>query len=135
MSVTASNPPAAGGTRQWFAPPPPAVNTPATVTSIYNGFVCPPTGTCTKQVSAEDLFMDIVKPGDPTQSFLWYKINGTQNSLDAKCIRGDLGACGLQMPLPGSGPDAAIPDTPAGLLPQATRDLFCNWIVQGALNN
>ncbi len=47
------------------------------------------------------------------------------------CARGDLGNCGLQMPLPGG----TIPDLPAGLLPQADRDLICNWIVQGAQND
>lgn len=80
--------------------------------------------------------MDIVKPSDPMNSFLYYKINGTQGTLDAlnpdPCIRGDLGSCGLQMPLPNG---TSIPDTPAGLLPQSDRDLICNWIAQGARDN
>jgi hypothetical protein len=86
---------------------------------IYSGFV--------NQPSTEDLNMDVVKPGDPTQSFLWYKINNTQGSLDMenRCDRGDLGDCGAAMPLPLIG-------TTTTLLPQADLDLVCNWIVQGA---
>ena len=114
----------AGGTRQWFGPPAPATSSRATVTLTYDGFV--------DRLSTEDVFMDLVKPGDPTQSFLWYKINNTQGSLDTEtpdpCIRGDLGGCGSAMPLP------LIAQT-ITLLPQANLDLFCNWIVQGALND
>jgi len=74
--------------------------------------------------------MDIVHPGDPTQSFLWYKLNGTNATLDATntCERGDLGTCGSPMPLPLMGSTITS-------LPEADRDLFCNWIVQGAKDN
>jgi hypothetical protein len=108
-----------GGTRQWFGPPAPAVNSAATLAMIYSGFV--------NQPSTEDVNMDVVKPGDPTQSFLWYKINDTQGSLDMenRCDRGDLGECGEAMPLPLTG-------APLTLLPQTDRDLICNWIAQGA---
>jgi hypothetical protein len=79
--------------------------------------------------------MAVVHGGDVKNSFLWYKINGTQATIDAEtpdpCIKGDLGSCGLQMPLPGG----TIPVGSAGLLSQADRDLFCNWIQQGAKNN
>ncbi len=125
-----------GGTRQYFGPPTPPVTAAAMLTTIYNGFVCPQTGTCpTAETSTEDVYMGIVQPGDLTKSYLWYKVNGTQATLDAEtpdqCGRGDLGNCGLQMPLPGG----TIPNSPAGLLPQAKLDLICNWIVQGAKNN
>jgi hypothetical protein len=121
----------AGGSRQYFGPPTPpttATTTPS-LTTIYNQFVTDPT-TGKPLASTEDLAMDIVDPGDPTKSFLWYKINGTTATLDATnaCGRGDLGVCGSAMPLPLMGSTIT-------LLPQADRDLFCNWIVQGAKNN
>jgi formylglycine-generating enzyme required for sulfatase activity len=123
-------PASVGGSRQWFGPPPPAVDSAATLTMIYDGFVCPPQGTCTAQLSNEDLHMDVVKPGDPTQSFLWYKINDTQGALDMQtpdaCAGGDLGSCGLPMPFSLTGA------TSSALLPQADLELICNWIVQGA---
>jgi hypothetical protein len=72
----------------------------------------------------------VVTPGDPTQSFLWYKINGTQGSLDNEtpdqCARGDLGSCGSPMSL------SLFNGSSTSLLPQADLDLICNWIVQGA---
>jgi hypothetical protein len=111
-----------GGMRQWFGPPLPAVNSAETLTTIYNAFV--------GVVSFDDTNMDVVKPGDPTQGFLWYKINGTQGGLDEMeaCSRGDYGSCGAAMPLPLAGQTLT-------LLPQADRGLICNWIVQGALND
>jgi hypothetical protein len=110
---------APGGARQWFGPPSPPVTSAAMLAMIYNGFVGQP--------SNEDLAMDVVDPGDPTQSFLWYKLNNTQGALDMEslCVRGDLGDCGSAMPTPLTG--ATIT-----LLPQADLDLVCNWIVQGA---
>jgi hypothetical protein len=112
----------AGGTRQYFGPPAPAVNSAATLTTIWTGFVNAP--------STEDLAMDIVKSDDVTNSFLWYKINGTQGTLDATnaCEHGDLGDCGSAMPLPLTGATVT-------LLPTADIQLFCNWISQGAKNN
>jgi hypothetical protein len=113
-----------GGSRQYFGPPAPAVNSVATLTAIYEGIV--------NESSSEDISMSLVAPGDPTQSFLWYKVNGIQTALDNEnpdaCARGDLGACGSPMPLPLTG-------SVVTLLPQADRDLICNWITQGALNN
>jgi sulfatase modifying factor 1 len=110
------------GSGPWFGPPPPAVNSAATLTMIYAGFVNEP--------SQEDTTMDVVKPGDPTQSFLWYKVNNTQGPLDLEtpdpCARGDLGSCGLAMPFSLTGA------TSAALLAQADLDLICSWIVQGA---
>jgi len=115
---------APGGAREWFGPPAPATISPATLTLIHDGFV--------GQLSTEDVLMDVVEPGDPTQSFLWYKINNTQSSIESEtpdpCNRGDLGSCGSPMPLPLIGQEIT-------LLPQANLDLFCNWVVQGALND
>jgi hypothetical protein len=89
---------------------------------IYKGLV--------GQVSFEDPYMNVVTPSDPAQSFLWYKVNDTQQSLDDEtpdqCARGDLGSCGAPM----SVSLLNGPGTP--LLPQVELDLICNWIVQGA---
>jgi len=116
----------AGGQRQYFGPPTPAVTATTTpsLTTIFNGIV--------KQASFDDPSMDIVEAGSLTNSFLWYKINGTQTTVENMnpdpCLRGDFGSCGSTMPLPLTG----ITIT---LLSQADRDLICNWIVQGAPNN
>jgi hypothetical protein len=105
----------AGGTRQWFGPPAPAMNSAADVMTIYGGFV--------NQVSSEDLLMKAVNPGDPFTSFLWYKMNNQQNMFDADCRHGDFGYCGPQMPSDGP------------LLPQDQRNVICSWIAQGAPDN
>jgi hypothetical protein len=125
-SVNGSSEP--GGSRQYFGPPSPPVTATTTpsLTAVYKGFV--------GVASTEDKYIDIVTPSQPdlTKSFLWYKLNGTQNSLDAEtpdqCVQGDLGNCGSQMPLPLMG-STVVP------LPQKDLDLFCNWIEQGAKNN
>jgi hypothetical protein len=114
--------PFGGVRREYFGPPAPATSSAATLAMIYCGLV--------SEVSSEDPYMDVVKPGDPTQSFLWYKINGTQGSLDNQtpdqCARGDLGSCGDAMSL------SLLSGSSTTLLPQADLDLICNWIVQGA---
>jgi hypothetical protein len=111
-----------GGAREYFGPPTPAPSSAATLATIYKGLV--------GQVSWEDPYMNVVTPGDLTQSFLWYKINGTQGSLDNEtpnqCARGDLGTCGAPMSL------SLLNGSSTPLLPQADLDLICNWIVQGA---
>ncbi len=111
-----------GGSREYFGPPVPPVTQAATLTMIWEGIV--------DESSSEDPSMSVVAPGDPTESFLWYKVNGIQSTLDNTnaCGRGDFGNCGGPMPLPLTG--IAIT-----LLPQADRDLICNWIAQGAPNN
>jgi hypothetical protein len=95
-SVAMTESPAGGGGRPWFGPPSPATSSATALTMIYAGFVSRP--------AFEDPTMNVVAPGDPTQSFLWYKINGTQSLLESEvpdpCVRGDLGACGLTMPYP-----------------------------------
>jgi hypothetical protein len=111
-----------GGTREYFGAPAPESNSAATLATIYKGLV--------GQVSWEDPHMNVVTPGDPTQSFLWYKINGTQGSLDDEspdqCARGDFGSCGTAMSV------SLLNGSSTPLLPQADLDLICNWIVQGA---
>jgi hypothetical protein len=100
------------------------VSSAATLTMIYEGLV--------DESSSEDPFMSRVAPGEPTQSYLWYKINGIESALENEspdaCARGDLGTCGSPMPLPLMGFVVAV-------FAQSNRDLICNWITQGALNN
>jgi hypothetical protein len=121
-SVTSTIAP--GGTRPYFGPPAPEVSSAATLTMIYEGLV--------NESSSEDISMSRVAPGEPTQSYLWYKINGIQWALENEspdaCARGDLGSCGSTMPLPLMGIVVAV-------FPQSDRDLICNWITQGAPNN
>jgi hypothetical protein len=121
-SVTSTIAP--GGTRPYFGPPAPAVSSAATPTMIYEGLV--------NESSSEDITMSRVAPGEPTQSYLWYKINGIESALENEspdaCARGDLGTCGSPMPLPLMGFVVAV-------FAQSNRDLICNWITQGAPNN
>jgi|HubBroStandDraft_2_1064218.scaffolds.fasta_scaffold126557_2 hypothetical protein len=115
---------ALGGTRPYFGPPSPTVSSAATLTMIYEGLV--------DESSSEDISMSRVAPGEPTQSYVWYKINGIQSVLENEspdaCERGDLGSCGSPMPLPLMGFVVAV-------FAQSNRDLICNWITQGAPNN
>jgi len=67
-----------------------------------------------------------VTAGDPTKSFLMYKMDGTQDTLSAQCMPGELMAtpyCGLVMPY------GAVP------IAQPLRDKVRAWITQGAKNN
>jgi len=113
-----------GGARQYFGPSAPAMNSTATLLTIYNGMV--------NVTSFDDPNINIVTPSNPAKSFILYKLNGTQAALDSEtpdqCGNGDLGTCGSQMPLPLTG---AV-TTP---LSQTDIDLVCNWIEQGAKNN
>jgi hypothetical protein len=75
--------------------------------------------------SFEDLTMNVVTPGDATKSFLMYKMDGTQDMLDAQCTTGKLTPpCGLLMPWAST-----------TVLPQTQRDTVRSWINQGAKNN
>jgi|SRR5580658_1666588 hypothetical protein len=128
------NPGESGGSRQYFGPPSPpttATTTPS-LTTIYQQFVTGPTGPV---ASLEDPSMNIVDPGNPATSFLWLKLTMSTTVLLSSplCSRGDYGSCGSQMPLNESFDGGAVP--PFMPLPQADLDLFCNWIVQGAMNN
>jgi hypothetical protein len=104
-----------GGTRQYFGPPT-GTNTAATVRAVHDAMVNVP--------SAEDPTMDVVKSGNPTASYMMYKLDGTQMSLNPACASGDLGFCGPFMP-----------GNRTSVLPQATRDMVRSWIAQGALDN
>ncbi len=118
----------AGGIRQYFGPVMPAVTatTTPTLTTIYKGLV--------GATSFEDPSISIVAADDLAKSFLWYKVNNDQGSIDMEtpdpCAdpHSSLGSCGSAMPLPLTGLTIT-------LLPQADRDLICNWILQGAKNN
>jgi hypothetical protein len=73
--------------------------------------------------------INYVQPGDPTMSYLMFKMDPNLNKMydTPNCVSGDfVGICGLQMP------SDVIPWKP---LPQATRDQVRCWIKQGALNN
>ena len=61
--------------------------------------------------------MKFVAPGDPQNSFVLHKLDGSLCGLDAQCVGG---SCGVSMP---QGND---------LLPQASRDTVRRWIAQGA---
>jgi hypothetical protein len=69
--------------------------------------------------------MQIVKPGDPANSFLMRKMEGCFTDIESGCtaLEPDLPRCGDTMP---SGAD---------LLGADERDLFRRWIFQGAKNN
>jgi hypothetical protein len=71
--------------------------------------------------------INYVAPGDPTMSFLMFKMDPDVNAkYDKNCMNGDfVGICGLPMPS----------DSTTGPLPQATRDKVRCWIKQGAMNN
>jgi hypothetical protein len=64
--------------------------------------------------------MSRVTPGDPTNSWLVQKLDGTQGNFTAQCTGG---SCGSQMPL-GQSP-----------LPAAVRDAIRTWITNGAVND
>ncbi len=64
--------------------------------------------------------MPLVTPGDPQESYLMRKMDGSQCALDAQCTGG---SCGSSMPKG---------DVP---LDVATRDVVRRWIAQGAKND
>ena len=73
--------------------------------------------------SAEDPSMNLVTPGDPSESYLFYKVSWTQGSLDAQCVT-DAG-CGNNMPS----------STTKGKMTQlapSDLDVLEAWIAEGA---
>ena len=78
--------------------------------------------------------MKLVTPGDTSNSYLWHKLIGDQNTLSSQCAQAattcvDCSAntpCGALMPYLGESLAAASPD---GLC------AIENWISQGAQNN
>jgi hypothetical protein len=73
--------------------------------------------------SNEDAAMNYVTAKDTSQSFLWYKITATQDTLNASCNNPAFMMCGLAMPFQGA------PLTVDQL------SIVEGWIQQGALNN
>ncbi len=74
--------------------------------------------------SFEDPSMPVVTKGDPTKSFLMYKMDGNLNGLTAQCAKGEAQSCGVLMPQTSTDP-----------LSQTIRDTVRAWITQGAKNN
>lgn len=76
--------------------------------------------------STEDLSMNLVTAGDPSQSFLMHKLDDDQCTLISQCMMGPSfrANCGVFMPY-------QYPD----ILDVATRDVIRRWIKQGARNN
>ena len=64
--------------------------------------------------SSQQPSMDRIEPGDPDNSYLVNKIQGTQ---------ADVGGSGVRMPFGG------------GALSQSTIDLIREWVNEGAANN
>lgn len=64
--------------------------------------------------------MDLVKAGDPRESFLMRKVDGSHCVLDAQCTGG---TCGESMP------------RREETLPLEERDTIRRWIAQGAKND
>ncbi|HTQ48905.1 MAG TPA: hypothetical protein VMI75_39375 [Polyangiaceae bacterium] len=70
--------------------------------------------------------MEIVKAGDPENSFLMHKVDGDQCLYAATCNKTGnpiFNECGVQMPYN------------SGVIDTATRDNIRRWIAQGAQNN
>ncbi|MBS2019837.1 MAG: hypothetical protein JST00_43645 [Deltaproteobacteria bacterium] len=70
--------------------------------------------------SGELAAMSFVTPGDPRQSYLLRKMDGSQCALDAQCKGG---SCQGSMPKNDQ------------VLPVETRDIVRRWIAQGAKND
>jgi hypothetical protein len=74
-------------------------------------------------LSNEDPTMNYVTAGDTSHSFLWFKVTGQENSLNASCTDPRFMMCGLAMPYQGA--------------PLTLDELSIveGWIQQGAPNN
>jgi len=64
--------------------------------------------------------MDRIEPGDPVNSWIMHKLDGTQGTFSAQCTGM---FCGSRMPLGGPYLDAD------------TRDAIRTWILNGAVND
>lgn len=87
-------------------------------TTVLNGIV--------GQMSPENPQMDIIKAGDPENSYLMHKLDGDQCVYASNCDNTHnptFAKCGVQMPF--SGP----------YLTEDQRDSIRRWIAQGAQNN
>jgi hypothetical protein len=108
--------------------------TAAQIQAIFDQAVGQPTAPQVSSVDGttmvDNLSMDIVKAGDPANSYLMYKLDGDPNATDMTaevtcstlaCAAGK--TCGLAMP--SGGPQ----------LPSEKRDTIRRWIAQGAKND
>ncbi len=78
------------------------------------------------QPSPENGSMDIVKAGDPANSYLMHKLDGDQCQYASTCNATKnpiFSNCGIQMPFN------------SGVLDQDSRDKIRRWIAQGAKND
>jgi hypothetical protein len=84
--------------------------------------------------STEDPSMNLVRAGDPANSYLWIKVSGDPNS-NPSVVKGcakAASACAIC----GTGqPCGAIQPYLGEMLPAATLGTIQNWIAQGAQNN
>jgi hypothetical protein len=72
--------------------------------------------------------MNYVTPGEPTQSYLMLKMDGSFCGLTSMCTSNPLPMCGVVMPMAG----CALEATNGGPNP---RDVVRRWIAQGAMDN
>jgi hypothetical protein len=78
------------------------------------------------KAALENPNMEIVKAGDPANSYLMHKIDGDQCQYATTCNKTGnpiFNECGVQMPFN------------SGTIDSATRDNIRRWIAQGAQNN
>jgi hypothetical protein len=115
--VTIANPDAGQVARPYLGPGL-GMPTAAVVSAVHAGLV--------GVKAAEDPTMNLVTPGDLTQSFFWYKVNGTQDTLKAECTTGVVSpACGLTMP---NSTTKGVP-TPLSAI---QLSVLHDWIAEGA---
>jgi hypothetical protein len=84
--------------------------------------------------SNEDPQMDLVKAGDPSQSYMMHKLDGDQCTLETDCAPAESTIVAASNPTY-TGCGTLMPQSPEVLLPQAKRDTVRRWIAQGASNN
>jgi hypothetical protein len=78
------------------------------------------------QTSPENGSMNIIKAGDPVNSYLMHKLDGDQCQYSSACnatMNPLFFNCGIQMPYN------------SGVLDQGRRDKIRRWIAQGAMAN
>ena len=70
--------------------------------------------------ATEDLHLPYITPGSWQKSYLMFKIDGSQCTINADCTGGD-----CQLPMPNNLPQLSVSD----------RDTIRRWIAQGASDN
>jgi hypothetical protein len=102
-------------------------NTAATIMMAYQALV--------GVNSVEDPAMPLVKPMDTTNSYILYKLNGTQNStasVSSECAKNLCGSSDCTAATPCG---ALMPDTAAMPIAMDEIQTITDWISQGAPNN